>query len=134
VGLSMVLVGAGAGLYNGPNYASMLGGVSPLQRSLASSIGALTRNMGFLAGTSLGSVAFGLLLAQFGGRRLMLAARSEVLSPQTVPFDAFGYAFSHLLLGCAALAAIGLLISLRYPNRVTAQVDAIDSAGAKLPG
>lgn len=116
------LLGAGSGMYGGPNFAAMMSSVLPTQRPLASSFGSLTRNIGFLAGTSLGSIALGLYLAHYGrvhhvSHNLMQAARNEVLSPQSVPEDAFVYAFSHVLLLCAIGCILVLLASLRFPNR-----------------
>ena len=122
VAASMALLGAGSGMFGGPNLAAMMGSVSPAQRPLAGSMGALTRNLGFMIGTSAGSIGLGLLLAHVGGHSLMLAARTEELTPQSVPAAAFVYAFSHLALICAVLAFLGLLGNLRFPNRLPAAI------------
>ena len=87
---------------------------------MASSFGSLTRNMGFLTGTSLSAIAFGLLLWGYGGHSLMLAARSDVLA-KSVPPDAFRHAFSGVLIGSAVITALGLVASWKFPNRPTHQ-------------
>jgi MFS family permease len=116
-GLASVVVGAGNGMFSGPNFSAMMGSVSRAQRSVASGMSTLTRNIGFLIGTSLGALVFGLLLSFAGGRALMIAARTHELQ-EVVPYDAFVYAFSHALLISAGLLAIALITVLRYPNRV----------------
>ena len=100
----------------------MMGSVSTTQRSVASGMSTLTRNIGFLIGTSLGALVFGLLLSAAGGRALMIAARTQELL-DVVPYSAFVFAFSRALLISAGLLAIALITVLRYPNRV-------DQAGA----
>ena len=71
----------------------------------------------------------GLLLAHYGGVELMLAARTHVLSPAIVPPDAFSYAFTWLILSCAAVSLLGLFASLRFPNQLphTEAVSQLDS-------
>jgi MFS family permease len=118
--VGMALVGAGSGIYGGPNFAAMMSCVSTVQRPLASSFISLTRNIGFLAGTSLGSIALGLFLDVRGGRQVMLAARSEVLSPSVVSEANFIFAFSRVLMVCTGLAVLGLIASLGFPNRSAA--------------
>lgn len=124
VGLSLALLGLGSGMFGGPNFAAMMGSVANHQRPLASSMGSLTRNVGFMAGASVGSILFGLLLAQYGGRELMLAARSHVLTPASVPETAFTFAFSRLVLVCGTLALLGVISCLRFPNRLEHPVQA----------
>lgn len=114
IGLGLALLGAGSGIYGGPNFAAMMSCVAPAQRPLASSFNSLTRNLGFLAGTSLGSIALGLFLEAFH-RGYGVAARTEVLSPQAVPEPAFVYAYSRVLLLCVIGCLAGLIISLRFP-------------------
>jgi MFS family permease len=116
IGLGLALLGAGSGTYGGPNFAAMMSSVSSTQRPLASSFGSLTRNLGFLAGTSLGSIALGLFLDAFH-HGYGEAARTEVLSPQAVPEPAFVYAYSRVLMLCVVMCLIGLLASLRFPVR-----------------
>lgn len=118
-GLGSAITGAGNGLFSGPNFSAMMGSVSAAQRSIASSMSTLTRNIGFLIGTSLGALVFGLLLAAAGGRDLMIAARTHQLA-EVVPYDAFVFSFSRALLMSAVLVAVALVICLRYPNRVEA--------------
>jgi MFS family permease len=117
----MALMGAGSGIYGGPNFAAMMSSVSAVQRPIASSFISLTRNIGFLAGTSLGSIALGLFLEIHGGREVMLAARSEVLSPSVVSEANFVFAFSRVLIVCAVLAVLGLIASWGFPNRAASQ-------------
>jgi MFS family permease len=131
IAAGLALIGAGSGMYGAPNFAAIMGSVSPHQRPLASSLGSLTRNVGFLASTSLGSIALGTFLAHYGGQGLMFAARTEVLTPQVVPQAAFVYAFSHVLMLCAVLAVCGMLLSLRFPNRPDAAI--VQHAGSGQP-
>jgi len=116
VGLALGVAGLGGALSGGPLFAAMMGGVSPQQRPIASSIGSLTRNLGFLSGTSLSAIAFGLLLWQRGGRELMLAARSEELAHAVAKAD-FLYAFGWVLIGSAVLSAIGLWVARSFPDK-----------------
>ncbi|GEM_PF-3107936 len=116
-GLGSAVMGAGTGLFSGPNFSAMMGSVSTAQRSIASGMSTLTRNIGFLVGTSVGALGFGLMLAAYGGRELMLAARTQQLA-EAVPYDAFIYAFSRALGISAVLIVIALIVSLGFPNRV----------------
>lgn len=116
IGLGLALLGAGSGIYGGPNFAAMMSCVSPAQRPLASSFNSLTRNLGFLAGTSLGSIALGLFLEAYH-HGYGVAARTEVLTPQAVPEAAFVFAYSRVLLLCAVGCLAGLISSLRFPVR-----------------
>jgi EmrB/QacA subfamily drug resistance transporter len=116
VGVSLGVMGIGGALFSGPMFAAMMGSVGPHQRALASSFGSLTRNMGFLAGTSLSAIAFGLLLWQRGGHALMLKARSEELA-NAVQLPDFQYAFGGVLIGCAVLTASALIIQRNFPNK-----------------
>ncbi len=116
-GLALTVVGLGNGMFSGPNFSGMMGSVSSTQRSVASGMSTLTRNIGFLVGISLGALVFGILLSVVGGRELMVAARMHQLE-SVVPYGAFAYAFSRSLLISAGLLAIALLTVLRYPNRV----------------
>jgi hypothetical protein len=71
--------------------------------------------MGFLVGTSLSAIAFGLLLWGYGGHGLMIAARSDQLA-QSVPPDAFRHAFGGVLIGSAVVTAGALAVAWRFPN------------------
>lgn len=128
--VGMALMGAGSGIYGGPNFAAMMSTVSPMQRPIASSFISLTRNIGFLAGTSLGSIALSIFLEVHGGREVMLAARSEVLSPSAVSEANFIFAFSRVLAVCSVLAVLGLIASLGFPNRAESHAQATSKTDA----
>jgi MFS family permease len=117
--LAFALMGMGSGLFSGPNFAAMMGSVSSAQRSVASSMSTLTRNLGFLLGLSLGSLLFGLELSWLAGTSMMHAARTQELA-SVVPLEVFKAAFERLLLINAALLIVALAFSLRFPNRVRA--------------
>jgi hypothetical protein len=95
----------------------MMGSVSSVQRSVASSMSTLTRNVGFLLGMSVGSLLFGLLLLWLAGSQVMLAARTEELA-SVVPLPVFRAAFERLLVICMGLMVVALVTNLGYPNRV----------------
>ncbi|MBN2081780.1 MFS transporter [bacterium] len=116
-GLGAAITGAGNGMFSGPNFSAMMGSVSPIQRSIASSMSSLTRNIGFLLGTSVGALGFSLLLAVVGGRAMMLAARTEQLA-LAVPLETFVAAFSNALIVCVGLIVLALGVCLGFPNRV----------------
>ncbi|MDQ3023658.1 MAG: MFS transporter [bacterium] len=116
VGISLGVMGIGGAVFHGPVFAAMMGSVSPQQRPLASSFGSLTSNLGFLSGTSLSAIAFGLLLWRYGGRGLMVDARTTELA-LAVDKPAFLFAFGGVLVGCAAAMALALALAWRFPNR-----------------
>jgi MFS family permease len=116
VGVSLGVMGAGGAIFSGPVFAAMMGSVSPQQRPLASSFGSLTRNLGFLGGTSLSAIAFGALLWRYGGYDLMLAARTSELHV-VVAKPAFLFAFGGVLVGCAVLTTLALFMARKFPNR-----------------
>jgi MFS family permease len=116
-GLGSAVMGAGTGLFSGPNFSAMMGSVSASQRSIASGMSTLTRNIGFLVGISVGALGFGLMLSAVGGPEMMLAARTHLLA-EAVPYEAFIYAFSRALGFSAVLIVAALIISLGFPNRV----------------
>lgn len=116
VGVSLGVMGIGGAIFSGPVFAAMMGSVAPQQRAMASSFGSLTRNLGFLAGTSLSAIAFGALLWVHGGRELMVAARTAELA-KVVPEDAFTFAFGGVLIGSAVLTTIALLVAWKFPNK-----------------
>lgn len=118
--LAFAMMGMGSGLFSGPNFAAMMGSVNSAQRSVASSMSTLTRNLGFLLGLSLGSLMFGLLLSWLSGPEMMHAARTEELA-SVVPLPVFKAAFERLLLISAALMLVALAFSFRYPNSVKSQ-------------
>jgi EmrB/QacA subfamily drug resistance transporter len=122
--LAFGLMGMGSGLYTAPNYAGMMGSVTSRQRSVASSMSTLTRNIGFLLGLSLGSMLFGLLLAWLAGADMMHAARAEELA-SVVPLPVFKAAFERLLLVCLGLTVVALVFSFGYPNRV--QIEEVET-------
>jgi MFS family permease len=128
LGVCLGIAGLGSGLFSGPNYAAMMGCVASHQRNVASSIVSLVRNVSFLLGTSLSAILFNALVWHAGGHAMMLAARSDELA-HVVPVEVFTYCFSGALYASAALATIGLLASLRYPNRVHG-ADSQQPAGA----
>lgn len=115
----LVLLGLAGGLFNAPAMSAMMGSVSELQRAQASSLGSLMRNLGFLAGTSLGSLAFSLLILNIGGREMMIAARTAELA-DAVPGPEFSAAYAATMWVCAGLQLLALVISLRFPRRITA--------------
>lgn len=115
--LAFGLMGAGAGLYTAPNYAGMMGSVNSVQRSVASSMSTLTRNIGFLLGMSLGSLLFGIMLLWLAGPQVMQAARTEELV-SVVSLPVFRAAFERLLVICIGLMVVALVTNLGYPNRV----------------
>jgi len=119
-GLGSAITGAGNGMFSGPNFSAMMGSVSPAQRSVASGMSTLTRNIGFLVGTSVGALGFSLLLGLLGGRAMMLAAQTEQLT-QAVPFTVFSRSFHHALWICVGLIAIALVVCLGFPNRLDEQ-------------
>ena len=123
LGLGLSVLGLGSGLFSGPNYSAMMGSVSTTQRNIASSFVSLVRNISFLAGASLGAILFNLLLWQAAGRQMMMAARTEELA-QVVPPEVFYLVFSRALFISAIVAALGVIASLRFPNRVHAGGDA----------
>jgi MFS family permease len=116
VAVSLGVMGVGGAIFSGPVFAAMMGSVTPQQRPMASSFGSLTRNMGFLAGTSLSAIAFGLLLWGFGGHELMIASRSDQLAA-AVPPEAFQHAFGGVLIGSAILTSCALIASWKFPNK-----------------
>lgn len=117
LGVAQCLLGLGNGLFSGPNFSAMMGSVAASQRSVASSFCSLTRGIGFLVGTSLGSLWFGWALLIIGGHELMVAARTQVLA-EAVSTEQFTHAFGMVLLICVALNIIALAFSLSFPNRV----------------
>jgi len=120
--IAFFLMGMGSGLFSAPNYAAMMGSASSAQRSAASSMSTLTRNLGFLLGLSLGSLLFGLLLSWLASPQMMQAARTGELA-SVVPLPVFKAAFERLLMICTALMIVALAFSLRYPNRVQIRND-----------
>jgi EmrB/QacA subfamily drug resistance transporter len=115
----LVLLGLAGGMFNAPAMSAMMGSVSELQRTQASSLGSLMRNLGFLAGTSLGSLAFSLLILNIGGREMMIAARTAELA-EAVPGPEFAAAYAATMWVCAGLQLVALVVSLRFPRRIAA--------------
>jgi len=115
----LLLLGVSGGLFNAPALSAMMGSVGDLQRSQASSLASLMRNTGFLAGTSLGSLAFLLIILRVGGREMMIASRTAELAA-AVPHHQFSMAYSATMWVCAALQAMALAVVARYPRRLAA--------------
>ena len=115
LGVSLALLGIGNGLFGSVNYNAMMSCATDSQRSHAASFCSLTRNLGFLVGTSLGSLLFGLFLLMEGGHALMEAARTHQIIEAVSPSEFF-YALEGVVWVSAVLVFIALLITLPYPN------------------
>jgi MFS family permease len=114
LGAGLALLGAAGGFFNSPVIATMMGSVGPELRPYASSVGSLTRNLGFVAGTTLGS----LWLAQFmalrgwhGGAALQEAGSFSA------PAGPFTYALTAVFWICAAWCALLAVAYGWYPNQ-----------------
>lgn len=117
--VGLLLLGVAGGLFNAPVLSAMMGSVGDMQRSQASSLASLMRNTGFLAGTSLGSLAFLLIILRVGGREMMIASRTAELAT-AVPHTQFSMAYSVTMWVCAALQFVALVICFRFPTRLAA--------------
>ncbi|MCC7476972.1 MFS transporter [bacterium] len=117
ISIAMALLGLSSGIYQSPLTSAMMGAAGDSLRPQASSLASLMRNLGFMSGTSLGALALGLFLHHFGGREMMLAARSEQIG-KAVPLGIFQHSLSGVFWVCCVLLALGLTASLRFPNRL----------------
>lgn len=106
------LLGVAGGLFNGPIISAMMGSAGPDERSHASSLNSLARNLGFVLGTMLSSLLLVLLVRPATQGTAAVASAAAV----AVPLDVFRDAAGAIFLGCAALCA-GLAIAYYwYPG------------------
>jgi EmrB/QacA subfamily drug resistance transporter len=115
IGAGMVLMGLSGGLFNSPAMSALMASAPGELRARASALNSLTRNIGFMTGTSVGSLLLALYIGHFGGDAMLAASRALPLG-DAVPLAVFAAAARLTLLVCAGLAAAALVLCLRYPN------------------
>jgi MFS family permease len=124
----MALLGISSGLLNSPLTSAMMGAAGPELRAQTSSLGSLTRNLGFMGGTALGALWLAHFLGSYGGQEMMLAARSEQIA-KAVPLAVYQHSMAAVFWVCCALLFTALLACLGFPNRLLgAPADAVKPA------
>jgi MFS family permease len=120
VAAGIALVGVSGGLFNTPMTSGMMGSAGDALRAQASSLGSLMRNLGFMGGTALGSLWLSMFIGLHprGGPLMQAAARTHELT-RAVPYGVFVQSISQVFWVCTGIAALGLLINLSYPNRIS---------------
>jgi EmrB/QacA subfamily drug resistance transporter len=113
----MVLMGLSGGLFNSPAMSALMASAPAELRSRASALSSLTRNIGFMLGTSLGSLMLAQYIGRYGGGKMMLDARMLPLV-EAVPLAVFAPAAQRVMFTCALLSFVALLLALRFPNAV----------------
>ena len=113
----LLLLGIAGGLFNSPLLSLMMGSVSDQMRGIASGLGSLARNLGFMLGTSLGSLSLSLFLWRYGGVELMRVSQHTGLTPESVSFDAFQFALRGMMAMSCVICLIGLALMARLPNQ-----------------
>jgi len=113
----LALLGVSGGFFNSPVIATMMSSVGTELRPYASSVGSLTRNLGFVAGTTLGSLWLAEFMAQRGwtGSSALQEADSFV-----APVAAFSYALAAVFWICTAWCAMLTVAFIWYPNQAAA--------------
>jgi MFS family permease len=121
LGIGLALLGVAGGFFNSPVISAMMNSAGTADRAYASSFNSLARNLGFVSGTTLGSMLLMQFLGHYGpqGEQLQRLARQAPLA-QVVPLEAFRYAASGVFWVCTALCVALALLYLRYPSRVLA--------------
>lgn len=115
--IAMAMLGLSNGIFQSPLTSALMGAAGDALRPQASSLASLMRNLGFMSGTSLGALCLGLFLGRYGGREMMLAARSEQIAT-AVPLGIFQHSLSGVFWICCAMMCLGLLANLQFPNRL----------------
>ncbi len=115
--IAMAMLGLSSGVFQSPLTSALMGAAGDALRPQASSLASLMRNLGFMSGTSLGALWLGMFLGRYGGKEMMLAARSEQIA-KAVPLGIFQHSLSGVFWICCGLMTLGLLANLQFPNRI----------------
>ncbi len=102
---SLIVLGAGIGIFNTPNSSAMMGSVREDQRAVTSSILGTTRNIGMSIGVALSTVLFSYFQAGYAGQGS--AAEVFILSYRNVIYISI------------AIAVISLFLSVTRHNRLS---------------
>ena len=102
--ISLVVVGAGVGIFSTPNSSALMGAVSEQQRAVTSGILATTRNIGMSVGVALTTSLFSYFQAQ----------KSDGLSEEI----AFIRSYHRVIYIAVGFAVVSLLFSLTRQNRL----------------
>jgi MFS family permease len=111
--LGLALLGVAGGFFNSPVIATMMGSVGPELRPYASSVGSLARNLGFVAGTTLGSLGLAEFMALKGWRG---GAELQEAASYSAPVGAFSFALAAVFGLCALWCAVLAVAYAWYPN------------------
>ncbi|MHB1134630.1 MAG: MFS transporter [Chloroflexota bacterium] len=108
VALSMVVVGAGSGLFGSPNNSALLSSLPRALMGVASGMQATMRNLGMVVGTAIAGAVWTGRMAYYAEK----LSRAGSLDQATVQQQAFMGGFQDALLVSAAICSLGIFTSL----------------------
>jgi EmrB/QacA subfamily drug resistance transporter len=129
LGLGMAILGLSGGLINAPVLSAMMGSAGMARRARASSISSLMRNLGFMLGTSIGSLLFAYFAASQPGVALQLGLIEGDTAMLDIPPAAFAAAISMTFWVCTTLSLLALALCIGFPNRLPETAAASSPAG-----